>query len=53
MSEDQRFEQQVEGKDESDDVEAHKKSYMRKAEATDEPGNEESDDVEAHHKKTL
>ncbi len=46
MSE-ERFEQET--KDDTDDVEAHKKSSMaRKVEATEEPGSEESDDVEAH-----
>ena len=43
--------EQDEAKDE--DVEAHKKSFTKKAEATEEPGTDESDDVEAHHKKTV
>jgi hypothetical protein len=46
MSE-ERFEQE-EAKDESEDVEAHRKKVM----ATDEPGAEdESDDVEAHARR--
>ncbi len=45
MSE-ERFEQE-EAKDETEDVEAHR----RKANATEEPGSEESDDVEAHMRR--
>lgn len=44
-SDEERFEKEL--KDDSDEVEAHKKK-ARNEEATEEPGSEESDDVEAH-----
>jgi hypothetical protein len=48
---DERFEQE-EPKDETEDVEAHKKATMaRKIGETEEPGTEQSDDVEAHLKR--
>jgi hypothetical protein len=48
---DERFEQE-EPKDETEDVEAHKRHSMaRKVEASEEPGTDESDDVEAHARR--